>query len=358
MRHGKLPVMVWIHGGAFNHGSGIQYTPDAVPLARNGAVVVTVNYRLAALGFLAHPELTAESPHRASGNYGLLDQIAALKWVQRNIAAFGGDPGRVTLFGYSAGGWSAAAFMASPLATGLFHRVIAESGGRFGPERSLQAAEAAGLAFARDVGAASLKELRALPVAKMLLTPIYGAPTPTESGFRAEETVDGWVLPKEVRSVFAQGRQPPLPVIAGANGDEGLNAAREAQTWVRSVASSGRVRAFQYFFTHKPPHPMREKVGAYHGAEVPYVFNDLEQHSWAFTPVDHRLADAMSHYWVNFATTGDPNGPGLPRWEPYEPASEFYIDLGESIELRPHLLHDMPSTPAAPRQTNLQKETR
>ena len=339
-RRDGLPVMVWIHGGAFQYGSGVQYTPDGGALARKGAVVVTINYRLGALGFLAHPELTAESPHDASGNYGLLDQIAALQWVQRNIAAFGGDSRRVTVFGYSSGGWSIATLTASPLAKGLFHRAIAESGGRFGEQRSLSDAEAAGLAFARDVGAASLKELRALPAEKTLLTPLFGtaAPNGPGSGFLAAETVDGWLLMQEVREVFAQGKQHSVPVISGSNADEGLGATREAREWARAIASAGRVQAFQYYFSHVPPHPMSATLGAYHGGEIPYVFNHLEQHRWPFTPVDRSLAEAMSSYWVNFAATGNPNGPGLPRWEPYDLGSEPYINFGPSIEVGHHLL--------------------
>lgn len=352
-RRGRLPVMVWIHGGGLNHGSGVQYTPNAGPLAEQGVVVVTINYRLGALGFLAHPELTAESARHVSGNYGLLDQIAALQWVQRNIAAFGGDPKRVTVFGYSAGGWSIATLMASPLAKGLFQRAIAESGGRFGGQRTLKDGEAAGLVFARHVGAASLKELRGLPAEKLLLTPVYSAAPSKEPGFLAEEVVDGWLLPREARAVFADGQQHHVPVIAGANGDEGIGAARESRSWARALATTGRVQAFQYYFTHKPPHPMREKVGAYHGGELPYVFNDLEQHAWPFTPVDRMLAGAMSRYWVNFAKTGNPNGAGLPTWEPFDLTSERYLNFGETIEQGDHLLKDKLDA-SAPHQSTAQ----
>src|SRR5262245_10670986 len=171
----KRPVMVWIHGGALTRGSGATRTYDGTNFAKKGVVLVTINYRLGPLGYLAHPELTAESPRHASGNYGVLDQIAALKWVQKNIAAFGGDPGRVTIFGESAGSWSVNVLVATPLAKGLFHRAIGESGGQFGPMTYLKedrdkllSAEKVGAAFAKAAGAGSLKSLREIPAEKIV----------------------------------------------------------------------------------------------------------------------------------------------------------------------------------------------
>ena len=214
----RLPVMVWIHGGGFVAGSGAEARYDGARLAARGIVVVTVNHRLNALGFLAHPELTAESDHHASGNYGLLDLVAALQWVQRNIAAFGGDPDKVTIAGESAGSQAASALMASPLAKGLFARVIGESGSMFAsPSRApvtLAEAEAAGLDFMRKVGARSLAELRAAP-ADAILAAAPGL------GFRP--IIDGWFLPRAPAEIFAAGEHSDVPLMAGWNKDEGFN---------------------------------------------------------------------------------------------------------------------------------------
>src|SRR5262245_49410842 len=212
----RQPVLVWIHGGALTHGSGISDTRDGVPLARKGVVLVSLNYRLGPLGYLAHPELSAESPHRSSGNYGVLDQIAALHWVQKNIAAFGGDPTRVTIAGESAGSWSVNTLVASPLASGLFIRAIGESGGRFTrtpqlrDDRGVPSGEAVGRALGKAVGADSLAALRAVPAATLAAAP----------GFRTQETVDGWVLPDEIRTMFAAKRHNNVPIIVGSNANE------------------------------------------------------------------------------------------------------------------------------------------
>jgi para-nitrobenzyl esterase len=214
----RLPTMVWIHGGGFVAGSGAESRYDGARLAARGIVVVTVNYRLNALGFLAHSELTAESDHHASGNYGLHDLVAALQWVQRNIAPFGGDPDKVTIAGESAGSQAASALMASPLAKGLFARVIGESGAMFAsPSRalaSLEEAEAAGLDFMRKVGARSLAELRATP-ADAILAAAPGV------GFRP--IIDGWFLPRPPAEIFAAGDHSDVPLMAGWNKDEGFN---------------------------------------------------------------------------------------------------------------------------------------
>ena len=220
----KRPVMVWIHGGALTRGSGATRAYDGTALAKKGVVLVTINYRLGPLGYLAHPELTAESPNRSSGNYGALDQIAALKWVQKNIAAFGGDPGRVTIFGESAGSWSVNALVASPLARGLFHRAIGQSGGSFGPMTYLKedregrpSAEKIGEAFAKAAGADSIKALRAQPAEKIV--EVFNS-DPEGRKFRTQPNVDGWALPDEIRNIFAQGKQNEVPVIVGSNANE------------------------------------------------------------------------------------------------------------------------------------------
>ena len=381
---GDHPVMVWFHGGGWNSGSGMSYTADGAPLAKAGVVLVTVNYRLGVFGYLAHPELTAESPHNSSGNYGFLDQQAALRWVQEHISAFGGDPNRVTIFGESAGSWSVNVLIASPLSEGLFHRGIGQSGGRFEPaphltkaRHGVKSGEQLGLEFAEAVGADSLEALRSLSAEQLM-----GAP------LRGQEIVDGWVLPDDVRTIFAEGRQNHVPVIVGSNGSEAtallnptwptsleeyrahveteygdhaeaFNAvypvrseedipaamygprrdsrfALQMRAWARATAAAGQVHAYLYEFSYVPPHPWSADLGAYHTAEIPYVFNHLTTSrvsaSWYVKGRDYELADLMSRYWVNFATSGDPNGEGLPRWEPYDLATEPYLDFGQEVK--------------------------
>ncbi len=375
----KRPVMVWIHGGAWTRGAGSLPTYDGTTLARKGVVVVTTNYRLGVFGFLAHPELTAESPQHASGNYAILDHIAALQWVQKNIAAFGGDPSRVTIFGESAGSWSVNVVQATPLAKGLFHRAIGESGGQFARTTTLKQAEDAGVALAKTVGADSLASLRAVPADKLL-----GA------AFRTGVNVDGYVLPSDVRTLFSEKKASSVPVVAGSNANEWTTLSNRAQfpktmdayrtylqaqfgdaaadvdrvypvktdadiadamlamgrdrtftlemrTWARMVTTGGR-KAYLYQFAHVPPSPNAKDWGAYHAAEIPYVFGTLRNRPWAFTDVDFKLSDQMSSYWVNFATTGDPNGNGLVKWTAYDENAEPYLELGDAVAMKQHLL--------------------
>lgn len=390
----KRPVMVWIHGGALTRGSGATRTYDGTALAKKGVVLVTINYRLGPLGYLAHPELTDESPNHSSGNYGVLDQIAALKWVQKNIAAFGGDPGRVTVFGESAGSWSVNVLVASPLAKGLFHRAIGESGGQFGPgmflkedRKSLPSAEKIGVAFAKACGADSIKALRALPAEKIV--DVFNNDVEGKK-FRTAPNVDGWVLPDEIRSIFAGGKQNDVPVIVGSNANEMstltnpatwpktldeyrkraepqygeamrdfealypvksdadvvtayLSSLRDVsftlpmRTWAR-MTGTGRSKAWLYFFSHVPPNPNSKMLGAYHAGEIAYVFNNLNSQNPLLREADRQLAEMMSSYWVNFAAKGNPNGAGLPKWVPYDRQSEPYMDFGDPVKLRNHLL--------------------
>jgi para-nitrobenzyl esterase len=363
----RRPVMVWVHGGALTRGAGSLTVYDGEALAAKGVVVVTINYRLGLLGFLAHPELTREAGHHASGNYGILDQIAALQWVQRNIAAFGGDPRRVTIFGESAGSWSVNTLVASPMARGLFQRAIGESGAFFAPLPALADAEKSGERIATQLGAASLAELRARPAADLAKL----------AADQARPNVDGWLLPDQVMALFSQGKQNDVPILIGSNADEGtaftppalkaegfkaLAAMRfgaaadqylkiypagsdqeahasaaaairdqtfgwEMRTWARMQTKTGKAKAFVYFFSRVPPGPAGAALGAYHASEIRYVFRNLQ----TTQEVDRKLADAMSSYWVNFAATGDPNGMDLPPWPSYSPGTELAMGLGERI---------------------------
>lgn len=381
-RHAPLPVMVWIHGGSNIYGEGSSPIYDGARLARRGAVVVTINYRLGALGFLAHPALTAESQNHASGNYALLDQIAALQWVQRNITSLGGDTARVTVFGESAGSIDIMHLMASPRAAGLFHRAIAESGAPMGALTRLAQAEASGVAFARAAGidstAGALDALRKLPADSVVALsmrllaahPSLGAPI-----------VEGAVLPEMTGNAFDHGRIARVPLMLGSNALEmsslrvyvpqfertvgnftawvtrsfGLASPRVLSLYpVRAdadvemallratthmfmtcptrFAARGAARAgmptYLYQFTRVLPGG--ESLGAYHSAEIGYVFGTKE--SWLpLEPVDHELSESMARFWVQFAATGNPNVAGLPEWLPYDQATDRHLELGNTI---------------------------
>jgi para-nitrobenzyl esterase len=384
-----LPVMLWIYGGGFQNGAGSYPYQLGDQLARKGAVVVTINYRLGALGFLALPELTAESRHHASGNYGLLDMIAALQWVKSNIAAFGGDPDNVTIFGVSAGSWAVSMLMASPLAHGLFQRAIGESGATFKPPNGnrdrpqakgrLKEAEQYGQTLEAKLGAHSLAELRALPAAQV----IAAGP--------AFAIIDGYVRPAQTYAIFAAGKQNDVPLLVGHNSGEGdmtanvgsaqqyVRAVREqagpladrllalfpahseaeaaksqrrfeteysfaweAWTWGRLQSRTGRSKVFEYDFDHRPPYPDEEPYrswGVPHMAELFYIFQHYAP-DWTWTATDRRVADLLSSYWVNFARSGDPNGPGLPRWQPFDEAHQRVMHMGD-----PFAMSDLPDRP-------------
>jgi para-nitrobenzyl esterase len=393
----KLPVMLWIHGGAFTRGFGGSQAYNGEVLARKGAVIVTINYRLGVFGFFAHPELTAESAQHASGNYALLDQIAALQWVQKNIAAFGGDPGRVTIFGESAGSWAVNALMASPLSKGLFQRAIGESGGSFSPMKTLAAAEkdgeklAASLASAPSVDAKdpngqssaakngtanTLAALRAKSPEDLLKV---------ADNELVRTIVDGWVLPEDVATIFAQGKQNDVPLIVGYNSDEGTTLAPQAanlkammfsagihqrygplaeqmlkiypagsdeqavasfyaayrdqafgwemRTWARTATKTGHHPVYLYYFSRRPPGPQSDKLRAFHASEIAYVFGSFV---WPFPweDTDRKLSDAMTSYWVNFAATGNPNGGSLPKWPAYSAREDQSLEFGDQISVR------------------------
>ena len=378
----KRPVYVYIHGGANTEGSGAVPVYDGEGLARKGIVVVTVNYRLGVLGFFTHPELTKESEAHASGNYALLDLIAALRWVQESIGAFGGDAANVTVGGQSAGASNTHSLTASPLAKGLFHRAIAESGSTVAAgtgTRTLSEQEQLGVKFAEAKGARSLADLRGLSW-KDLSAPVAasGSANGPAPGFRFGVVVDGYVLPASVADVFASGKQNDVPTLTGANKHEGgatphpeitadafqkqarqrfgdladeflalYPSATDEQArlvqnesswdqarvsmylWAMNRARTAKTKAFTYFWDHALPGPDVEKYGAFHTSEVPYVMNALAMSNRPFTDQDRRIADTLSSYWANFIKTGDPNGPGLPPWPAVTKAPPMTMEIGD-----------------------------
>jgi para-nitrobenzyl esterase len=364
----KRPVMVWLYGGAYSEGGGSSTYNWGDNLAAKGAVIVTFNYRLGSLGFLSHPELTAESGHNASGNYALMDAITVLRWMKDNIAGFGGDPNNVTIFGQSAGAAMNGGLAGSPEAKGLFQRAISESGAWMGLSiakmATRQSAETRTLEAAEKAGAKSLADLRAMP-AQDVLTKIRG------QGM----IVDGWIIPEDLSITFAQGRQNKVDVLVGANAEEGNFTAAfgppvTLESWNKSAAqrwgsladaglaaypastdaeakavssqpfSDGMAwhmrlfaqdqakigkKAWLYQFAHKPPYdPGKPALGAVHASEVAYVWDNLAKERLypdgsspelaGKDPAEQAFANQVSSYWVNFARTGDPNGPGLPKW--------------------------------------------
>jgi para-nitrobenzyl esterase len=377
----RLPVYFWIHGGGYVEGSTAVPAYDGENLARLGVIVVTINYRLGVFGFLAHPELTRESGH--SGNYGLLDQLAALQWVQKNIAAFGGDPTRVTISGQSAGSNAVHNLVASPLAHGLFQRAIEESGSGFVPANAtgtMKDGEAQGVKFAASRGAKSLAELRALPAQALMPTPQESGPA---SAFRP--IVDGYFLLGDPNDVYLTGKQNDVPELTGMNHDERSSEAdygtipmatygsrmqqrygAAADTffalypndtqqhsgtsqeeafrdsgltstfmWGQLRAKTAKTPAFTYYWTHSEPGADSARYGAFHTSEVPYVFNSLDQSQRPWATADRRMAKLLGSYWVNFMKTGNPNGPGLPEWPAFDPASAVTMELGDKPGPRP-----------------------
>jgi para-nitrobenzyl esterase len=340
---GSHPVMVWLHGGGFFAGWGGLEFNNPGPLTKKGAIVVTLNYRLGAFGFMAHPALAAESPNHSAGNYGLLDQIAALEWVQRNIARFGGDPTRVTIFGESAGGMSVGSLIGSPLAKGLFQRAIMQSGTGTTQTESRAEAEARGVKIAEAAGvhgtdAAALAKLRAVPAESVLAAAVsmqLDLQTPILS-----PAVDGWVLPHPVDSAIVLGLANVVPIIVGSNRDEPEEIyGAPTRSLARLVTARG-VPAYVYLFTRVGDDSVSRRGGAYHGSEITFVFGRPQPLAtfMGHASYDATLADAMSSYWVAFATSGDPNGlPStgkLPHWPRYDRATDATMELGEQLVAR------------------------
>ncbi|MDB4891210.1 MAG: Carboxylesterase type [Gemmatimonadetes bacterium] len=334
----RKPVMVWIYGGGYNAGFGDEARHYGAHLAQKGAVVVTLNYRLGVFGFFAHPALAAESPNASAGNYAILDQIAALKWVRDNIAQFGGDPSRVMIFGESAGGSSVGSLMASPLAKGLFHRAILQSGNAIGSLRSKDFVYAEGVRFATLVGAptvdvATIARLRAIPTDSLMRA---SRPSDGKSGFNfvfnPRLVRDGWVLPLGVDSALVRGTANIVPVIVGATGDEGDAAYASARAFTRLVTAQ-RVPAYLYLFTRVGDDSVNKKRGAYHSADITFSFGIPRPviASAGSTSYDAALADAMSDYWFSFAATGNPNNGKRPNWPVYDATTDAYMELGPRV---------------------------
>ena len=387
----KAPVLVWIHGGSLVAGSSSEGMYDGATMARRGGiVVVSINYRLGVLGYMAHPELSAESPEHVSGNYGLLDQIAALEWVRKNIAAFGGDPANVTIAGESAGGLSVMYLMASPRARGLFQKAIAQSAYMVStpelrdPKFGHIPAEAMGAATAAKLGAKNLADLRAMD-AETLTTAALAA------GFQTFGAIDGKILPRQLVDVFDRGEQAHAPILAGFNSGEirslrvlappppadaaayekeiraryadlaedflklypstdvpesVLLAPRDALygwTAERLVAKQTAVGrpSFLYLFDHGYPAADAAGLHGFHAAEIPYVFGTFAKSPPAWpknpdTPAEAALSAAMMDYWVSFARDGAPKAPGRPAWKPYG-AERAYMAFVEAPQPGVHL---------------------
>jgi para-nitrobenzyl esterase len=396
----RRPVMVWIHGGGFYLGAASTESYDGEVLAREGVVLVTINYRIGPFGFLAHPLLSKESDRNVSGNYGLLDQIAALTWVKNNIAAFGGDPDRVTIFGESGGARSVCFLMVTPLSKGLFHGGIVQSGSLYRaighlkePRDGLMAIEKQGEALAKKLGCETLKDLRkksadeilntATPKTAPFVTPPNPSPSSDENGIIVGPIIDGWVIPDDPVKLFRSGKQHDVPMIIGSNKDEAsmflgryrysqvkqfhdlvrhlfpnhyekiqklypmnddadvldaLNRFMTDVTWTRPARATARqmglVKSSVYLYhltQHRPG--MLERFGAFHGADIRYVFGHDMGAGVPFSEEEWALSDKMLKYWINFAAHGDPNGPDLPKWPAYEKDTDQCIDLGRKIKV-------------------------
>ena len=413
----KLPVMVWFHGGSNTQGHGGPLIFDGSNLAKRGAVIVTANYRLGAFGFLSHPALTNESEHNSSGMYGILDQIEVLQWVQNNIEGFGGDPGRVTIFGQSAGGTDVCLIMSSPLAEGLVDGVIGQSPGCIKTSRTLEAGgHERGENFARALGIGGLGSSALENMRELHPQQIVSAMGSAGSG--GGPLVDGWVVPERPYDLMEAGSHNKINVMVGGLADEyfglshldpeiteaelityldrlfGAGSTEIAEAYKDEIAHSplsaqkiikgdngfilssrmwGRLvqargnDAYVYYFTRNAPvfrlYVPEEKdlngdggqrtLGAYHSGELAYVFNNLDIVGLGWDDIDHELSNTMAEYWVNFARNGNPNGPGLPDWPTYNSSSDIVQILDEEVKPAVH-----PRKVQLDRMENLFLETR
>jgi para-nitrobenzyl esterase len=385
----KIPVIFWIHGGGYSGGSTSTPMYDGTGFAKKGVVLVSVAYRLGPFGFLAHPELSSESGH-GSGTYGMQDMIEGLKWVKENISQFGGDPSKVTIFGHSAGGGAVSILAASPLTKGLFNGVICMSGGSFTPLQTskqtgiglgiptLKLAEQNGEDFLKELGVADIKAARALS-AEDIQKKLTGG----MGGIRFRPAADGYVIPNDLYSLYEAGNFNDTSILLGHTSDEmgafgptqnitpeefekqindqyGPNAnailatyphSTDAEatraskdirndssfswntwTWSRLQSQKGKNKAFQYYFDYHPDNP---DGGSGHGSDVPYAFQTLGGPMGEPKQEDLKLSDMISTYWINFAKSGDPNGPGLPEWPAFSENDQKVMVFDETPGSRP-----------------------
>tara|TARA_R100001143_G_C3361139_1_gene136006 strand:- start:1145 stop:2722 length:1578 start_codon:yes stop_codon:yes gene_type:complete len=374
----KRPVLVFIHGGGFSSGSNSVPVYDGTRMAQKGVVFVSINYRLGVFGFFSHPELGQESEHSVSGNYGLMDQIAALQWIQENIHHFGGDPENVTIAGQSAGAFSVHYLVSTPKTKGLFHKAIAESGAAIFPRNNISGttdldwSEEQGLTVQNQLGADSLEELRLLDAEQLLNVQARFSPI-----------IDGYLFPAPIYQLYTDGVYNDVPVLMGWNANEGnfsgaIQSADEFKNTIEAqygeysnqilthfpagndeIAAESQVELgslsifglqlwkwanmqiendgsdiFMYHFTKEVPYNENQRpYGAFHTGEVPYAYHTLDMSDRPWTDSDRYLSDVMSDYWVNFAKNGDPNETGLPQWEPFTTDAYQTIILGEEIRM-------------------------
>lgn len=325
----RLPVMFWIHGGAFQNGFGHEIEFDGDAFAKKGVVLVTINYRLGMCGFLAHPLLTAENGGKGSGNYGLFDQLAALKWVKKNIAAFGGDPDNITVFGQSAGAGSVQSLISSPLTKGYIQRAIIQSGGGLGgiiSTKSLADVAATGKAMWDASGMTTLEQMRACPADRFQdIMMNYMKQQKTFNGMPYSPCVDGELLTASVYEAAISGQELDIPYMIGyTSGDLGPDRMKKsAVDWSLLLEKQGRKPAYVYCFSRdlpgedlKAPNGSPVMPGAFHSSELWYVFGTLDKCWRPMEKGDYELSERMVSYWTNFAKTGNPNGEGLPEWKP------------------------------------------
>ncbi len=384
----SLPVMVWIYGGGFSFGTTAGSVTDGTNLAKEGVIVVSIAYRVGQLGFLAHPELSAENEANASGNYGLLDQIAGLKWIKKNIAQFGGDPDKITIFGESAGGISVSMLCASPLAKDLFSGAISQSGGSFGPTRpvtypgenmkTLSQAEKHGKSYLNNTGASTIDELRKISPDSLPMGMNAGGAWPI---------IDGYVIPEDQYDLYKNGDYNDVPVLIGYNSDEGLSFTRENSperfienvknryknfsdtllkaypvekdripksardlnrdaafgwhtwTWARLQSRTGNSKVFYYYFDQHPDYPKDSPKyghGSPHGQDVAYAFMTLDKtNSEELTESDYKLSGLMGTYWTNFAKSGNPNGENIPQWPEFKDTNPKVMYLNNNPQAGP-----------------------
>lgn len=391
----KRPVIVFIHGGSFLNGSGSLDSYNGEAMAKKGAVFVTINYRLGIFGFMASPELTSESEDHTSGNYGILDQIEALKWVKNNIASFGGDPDNITIAGQSAGSMSVNILQASPLSKGLFQRVIGESASNFGSRgikgsdmETLKEAEKTGSAYAKSLNNASLEKLRSMSSSQLLKA---------SKNFSMRPIIDGYILPDSIYNIYSAGKENDVPSLIGYNANESSvylqmpfplilsskasflssdefreeiyqtygsfaeeflekypssNSAqsKESQlasgslqwfgwhmhTWATLQSQFANSPVYLYYFDQvQPGNSTFQKLGAYHSSEIAYSYGNLNKTGLSYTKEDYQLSDIMTSYWFNFALTGDPNGGSLPFWETFDKKKDRVMELGNQVHMIP-----------------------